>query len=260
MAMSLLSRTLLAILLLLPQMAAACGAVAAATPRIMRASTAEDALTVTFLGHASFLIETPGKIRAVTDYDGRPIQGGPPDIVTMNHAHSTHYTDHPDPRIANVLRGWAQEGKPADIDLTVGDLRVRNVPTNIREWGGSGTEYYGNSIFIFESAGLCVAHLGHLHHLLTPDDLTAIGEIDVLMAPVDGMYTMDHQDMAKVVDQLHPRLVLPMHYFTTDILDGFLDLMRDHYTITMNPGHTTLISRATLPTTPTILVLPGSYY
>ena len=64
-------------------------------------------------------------------------------------------------------------------------MRVRNVPTNIRNWTG-GTERYGNSIFIFEIANMCIAHLGHLHHTLTQQQLDEIGRVDVVMAPVDG--------------------------------------------------------------------------
>jgi hypothetical protein len=95
------SGILLSLMLLLsPQFAYACGVIAQA-PRLMRASLlaeADAALTITFLGHASFLIETPGHVTAVTDYNGVNIPADPPDIATMNHAHSTHNTDHPDPR------------------------------------------------------------------------------------------------------------------------------------------------------------------
>ena len=53
----------------------------------------------------------------------------------MNHAHSTHYTDNPDPGIKHVLRGWGPSPEqPARHDIQVGDVRVRNVPTNIRNW------------------------------------------------------------------------------------------------------------------------------
>jgi hypothetical protein len=99
----------------------------------VRANAAPDTLTITFLGHASFLIATPAGVGAVTDYNGINVPDAPPDIATMNHAHSTHYTDHPDPRIPHVLRGWRDDGKPAEIDLTVGDLHVSNLPTNIRD-------------------------------------------------------------------------------------------------------------------------------
>jgi L-ascorbate metabolism protein UlaG (beta-lactamase superfamily) len=237
---------------------AGCSPIAEERPRVMQAGAAAGGLTITFLGHASFLIETPGGVRAVTDYNGYNVPTDPPDIATMNHAHSTHYTDHPDPRIPHVLHGWRDDGKPADIDLTVGDLHVSNLPTNIRDWQG-GTEMYGNSIFLFESAGVCIAHLSHLHHLLTEQDLVLLGHIDVVMAPVDGVYTMSQQDMATVLDQIHPRLMLPMHYFTHDVVARFLDLVRDRYAVRESDSPTLLVSRATLPERPTIVVLPGGY-
>jgi L-ascorbate metabolism protein UlaG (beta-lactamase superfamily) len=227
----------------------------------MRASTAEGAegLAIRFLGHASFLLTTPGGVTVVTDYSGMHEPPAVPDVVTMNHAHSTHFTDHPDPRIRHVLRGWRDDGGPATIDLRLGDLRVRNLPTNIRNWGG-GTEQYGNSIFVFETAGLCVAHLGHLHHLLTPDDLAALGQIDVVMAPVDGMWTASQGDMVEVLAQMKPRLVLPMHYFGPDILARFLARVRGQYEIRTEPAGSVTVSRATLPDSPTVLVLAGPYF
>ena len=91
----------------------------------------------------------------------------------MNRAHSTHYTDRPEPGIKFVLRGWKEDGKPTDHDLNFQDVRVRSVATNIRDYyGGGGTERHGNSIFIFEVANLCIAHLGHLHHTLTSSSST----------------------------------------------------------------------------------------
>ena len=179
-----------------------------------------------------------------------------PDIATMNHAHSTHYTDHPDPRIPHVLRGWQQDGKPALYDLIVGDMHVSNLPTNIRAWQG-GTEVYGNSIFLFESAGVCIAHLSHLHHLLTDQDLALLGHIDVVMASVDGVYTMSQADVAAVLDQIHPRLVLPMHYFMRDVVERFAELVKDRYAVRLNDLSSLQISRATLPERPTMVVLPG---
>ncbi len=235
-----------------------CSPVAVGVPRVMLAAASADAVSITFLGHASFLIATPGGVRAVTDYNGVNVPVEPPDIATMNHAHSTHYTDHPDPRIPHVLHGWRDDGRPADIDLTVRDLHVSNLPTNIRDWQG-GTEMYGNSIFMFESAGLCIAHLSHLHHLLTEQDLVLLGHIDVVMAPVDGVYTMSQPDMAAVLEQMDPGLVLPMHYFTRDVVDRFVDLVRDRYAVRFSDTPTMVVSRATLPSRPTIVVLPGGY-
>ncbi|MGD9868342.1 MAG: MBL fold metallo-hydrolase, partial [Hyphomicrobiales bacterium] len=135
-------------------------------PRARTASLQNDEVRITFVGHATFLIESPGGVRIATDYAGWHGQGPVPEVVTMNHAHETHYTDYPDPKIEHVLRGWNPEGGPAVHNLTVSDVFIRNVSTNIRRWSG-GTEEFGNSIFIFETAGLCIGHLGHLHHELT---------------------------------------------------------------------------------------------
>lgn len=245
--------------LLAPRFAlAGCAPIAQSEPRVMPADTVPDGLRITFLGHASFLIETPHGVRAVTDYNGVNVPEDPPDIATMNHAHSTHYTDHPDPHIKYVLHGWRDDGKPAQIDLTYRDLHVSNLPTNIRDWQG-GTEYYGNSIFLFESAGLCVAHLSHLHHLLTEQDVAALGHVDVVMAPVDGIFTMSQADMVKVLDELQPRIVLPMHYPSQMILDTFLQLVKDRYLIKENTTPSTVISAEDLPAKPQVLVLPGGF-
>jgi L-ascorbate metabolism protein UlaG (beta-lactamase superfamily) len=237
---------------------AGCAPIAFGMPRVIPADAAPDTLTITFLGHASFLIETPDGVRPVTDYNGYNVPRDPPDITTMNHAHSTHYTDFPDPRIRYVLRGWRDDCAPAQIDLTVRDLHVANLPTNIRD-GQGGTEVYGNSIFLFESAGLCIAHLSHLHHLLSEQDLVLLGHIDVVMAPVDGVFTMSQPDMVAVLDQMHPRLVLPMHYFMRDVVARFVDLVRDRYMVRFSESPTLLLSRATLPERPTIRVLPGGF-
>lgn len=77
-------------------------------------------------------------------------------------------------------------------------MHIHNIATNIRDWNG-GTINNGNSIFIFEIAGLCIGHLGHLHHTLTAEQLQAIGQLDVVMVPVDGGYTMDIGGMIEVL-------------------------------------------------------------
>lgn len=246
---------------LLPSLALACG-VSARSPFLHRASlvAAEAGVTtITFLGHATFAITSPGGTLAATDYSGRHLPPRVPDIVTMNHAHSTHFTDHPDARIPHVLRGWRQDGGPANHDLKLGDMRVRNLPTNIRTWEG-GTRRYGNSIFVFEAGGLCIGHLGHLHHLLTPDDLATLGQLDIVMAPIDGALTSNQGDMVEVIGQLNPRLILPMHYWNEDVLARFLARMRDKAAIIRADTATLTVSRATLPATPTVIVLPGPHF
>jgi L-ascorbate metabolism protein UlaG (beta-lactamase superfamily) len=237
---------------------AGCAPIAMGPPRVWRAAGIDETVRISFLGHASFEIVSPGGVRAVTDYNGYNVPDEPPDIATMNHAHSTHYALDPDPRIAHVLHGWAENGQAPRIDVMVGDMHVTNLPTNIRTWDG-GTERYGNSIFVFETGGLCIAHLSHLHHRLQPADVDALGHVDVAMVAVDGIWTMSQKDAAAVVDQLQPRVVLPMHYFTRDVLDRFLELERGKYAIDVRDSPVLDVSRATLPSAPTVIALPGGY-
>src|SRR5262245_31025372 len=174
-----------------PEMMENCpGLVARQQPRVIpaafkRAALDADQVRITYVGHSTFLIESPKLVRIATDYNDWVKSPILPDIVTMNHAHSTHYTDHPDPGIKYVLRGWRDDGKPAGHDVSFQDVRVRSVATNIRSWGGE-TERHGNSIFIFEIAQMCIAHLGHLHHTLNQQQLNEIGRVDIVLFPVDG--------------------------------------------------------------------------
>jgi L-ascorbate metabolism protein UlaG (beta-lactamase superfamily) len=246
--------------LLLPRLVfAACTPIASNKPRLWQAAATEPSLTITFLGHASFLIETPAGVRAVTDYSGHFGPAEPPDIVTMNRAHGMHHTLYPDPRIRFPLRGWQDGPDPPRHNVVLRDMRVTNLPTNIRALGG-GTTVNGNSVFIFESAGLCVAHLGHLHHLLLPADLDALGRIDVLMIMVDGGYSLGHRDAVALIEQIHPRIILPMHYFSQQNLARFLSFLREKdHLIELRDTPTVEISRASLPSQPTVIALPGPH-
>jgi L-ascorbate metabolism protein UlaG (beta-lactamase superfamily) len=215
-----------------------------------------DAVRLRYVTHAEFAIETPGGALAVTDYNG--LLGNPdvvPDVVTMNHAHPSHYTDHPDPRIPLVLRGWPNAGRAAFWDLQVKDLHIRNVTTDTRGPFGEGAQKDGNSIFLFEAAGLCIAHLGHLHQVPSPVQYAAIGRVDVVMLPVDGGYTMNLASMRQVALGLHARVILPMHWFSPEDLANFLALMQNDYAIREVQGPDVELSLATLPERQTILVL-----
>ena len=238
------------------------GLVAQNGPRVIPAAfklaaLAGDQVRITYVGHSTFLLESPRVVRVATDYNDYVRPPILPDIVTMNYAHSTHYTDNPDPGIAHVLRGWASEyGKPVRHDLQVKDVRVRNVPTNIRDYGG-GTERHGNSIFVFEIANLCIAHLGHLHHTLNQQQMNEIGRIDAVLVPVDGSYTLDLEGMVEVLEGLKAPLMIPMHYFSAYTLTRFLDRMREKFDVEMADTPSVVISKTTLPAKPKVLVLPG---
>lgn len=237
-----------------------CFAVAQGPDSVQRAAfgdtLAPDRVRIHYLGHASFAIETPGGRLAVTDYTG--YLGNPdvvPDVVTMNNAHDTHWTAAPDPRIPHVLEGWANEGGPRLHELDLGEMLVRNVHTDVRSRYGDGVRAEGNSIFVFEAAGLCIGHLGHLHHLPSDEQYASIGRLDVVMVPVDGGYTMAVADMAQVVRRLRSSVVIPMHWFSGASLQVFLTDMATELEVVETGGPAIDLSLRDLPGRPTILVL-----
>lgn len=243
-----------------------CIAIADAAPGISyiqkaawREPVPEFSVRISYINHASFLIQSPGGLNVVTDFTG--FLGGAdlvPDVVTMNHAHETHWTANPDERISHVLPGWGEFGKGIEHHLDLGEMLVRNVSTDIRSrWGG--TEDLGNSIFVFEVAGLCVGHLGHLHHVPNDEQFAALGRLDVVMAAVDGGTTMPLPDVIKVVQRLKSSIVIPMHWFSTYTLDAFLLGIAEDFQVERTGKSWLEVSLRTLPSQPSVMVLQPRY-
>lgn len=258
-------RRVLAVLLLalLPLPAAAAGGclpVASAEGRVLPAGLsaaplpAGAAVRLTFLGHASFLIESAGGISAVTDYNDDVVPPYTPDIVTMDNAHRRHFSPDPDPGIAVVLRGWRPMDGAIRQDVTLGDMRVRSIPTSV--YGRRERDSDGSAIFVFEVAGLCIAHLGHLHQPITDQLLAELGTIDVALVPIDGVWTMPQEEMLAAARRIGASVLIPMHYPNQGVLRHFLALTWDNYRLWVrdSPRPVTL-SRASLPRRPTVLVL-----
>ncbi len=215
----------------------------------------EYSVRIRYLSHASFLIQTRGGLEAVTDYTG--FIGNTdlvPDIVTMNHAHSSHWTSTPNPAIPHVLPGWGPFGEGIEHHLDLGEMLVRNVSTDIRSAMG-GTEERGNSIFVFEVEGLCIGHLGHLHHEPNDAQYAALGRLDVLMVPVDGGYTMALDTMIDVVDRVKSSIIIPMHWFSGYSLNAFIEGVSDRFMIDRRAGPEMVVSLRDLPSRPTVVVL-----
>jgi L-ascorbate metabolism protein UlaG (beta-lactamase superfamily) len=232
-----------------------------ATPVSFRQTAAtSNEVAITYGGHSTYYIDTPAGVRIATDWNGGYRMGRLPDVVTMNRAHSTHYTLFPDPRIPHVFHGWAEDGQPAKISEKIGDVLIRNVTTDIRrfygDYSGANMIKDGNSIFIFEVAGLCIGHLGHLHHQLDDSHFAAIGRLDILMVPIDGTYTMSLDGVSDITRRLRASVVLPMHRFATP-LDELMDKIGKQFAIDVRNERTLRISRETLPSTPTVIILDG---
>ncbi|WP_299406180.1 MBL fold metallo-hydrolase [uncultured Roseobacter sp.] len=216
---------------------------------------ADETVRIHYITHASFLIRSHGGLNMVTDYTG--FTGSAPfipDVVTMNHAHDTHWTANPDPAIPHVLPGWGPFGEGISHHLDLGEVLIRNVSTDIRSQF-SGIETKGNSIFVFELAGLCVGHLGHLHHEPDAAQYAALGRLDVVMAPVDGGYTLDLPTMIRVLKRLRSSVVIPMHWFSLFALDDFLAGMSDDFAVVEVGGPSLDMSLDRLPGRPTVMVL-----
>ena len=248
-----------------------CLAIAQAMPKVVPVAYVkiQDGLTppiveevsIRFVGHSTFLITTPQGVTIATDYNDYAGQGVIPRVVTMNQAHTSHYSENPDPRIEYVLRGWNPEGGKAVIRQQVDDVLIRNVTTDIRGFGFDGESEVripdGNSIFIFEVARLCIGHVGHLHQILDVEDLAAIGQLDVVMVPVDGSMTMSQSAMIETLKVLKARLILPMHYFGAATLNRFLTNLDEEFDVEISPVPEVTVSVRTLPESPKVLVLPG---
>ena len=174
---------------------------------------------LTWYGHSCFLLESASGARIVMDPIPTNIGYLPPadlhaDAVTISHEHSDHTNVALLQGKPRVLRGLTSDKKGwMRIDEKVKDISVRSV--GVYHDGKRGAELGLDTVFIFETGGVRIAHLGDLGHRLTDQQLSAIGSVDVVLVPVGGTGTLDAQEATYVVDQIRPRLlVIPMHFKT----------------------------------------------
>ena len=166
-------------------------------------------MIIRYQGHAFFTIALEnGTVIAMDPYDGfyqYPCRRLPADVVTMSHHHHDH------DGIAAIT------GEYLAVD-TVGLHRLKGLTiTGIGTCHDhhQGTRRGQNLFFVLEAEGLRIGHAGDLGHLLTEDQIKAIGKLDVLLLPVGGTYTIDANEAVSVWKQLAPKVCIPMHYRTS---------------------------------------------
>ncbi len=201
-------------------------------------------LNLTFVGHATFLIQSPAGVKVITDYNDYYRASVLPDIATMNTQRSNHSTETIEPSITHVLRSWSDTGNAAKHDVTLKDVRVYNTPTNLT----GGEDFFDvSSVFVVQSHGLCVAHMGHLRHLLNQKQFSKIGRIDVLLIPVDRRVTQSYEELVHNVKGINPRLIVPMHFNAMFTVDEFLQDISKVYPVKRIKSHKLTINRKMLP-------------
>lgn len=199
-----------------------------------------DELHVRWHGHACFSLDNGYAVIVMDPY--RPDMIGYPEFHVPAHAMlaSHHHEDHDYPPSVRFLPppadGWLQEittGRnwPADPSC----WSYRRVMTAHDDQGGQ--KRGKNTVHILHSAGLTVVHLGDLGHLLTTEQVEAIGSPDLLLIPVGGFYTLDAGQAIEVINQLKPRNIAPMHYqigygnMPISSVDSFLRLAAESWQI-----------------------------
>lgn len=173
-------------------------------------------ITVEWMGHSTFQITSSKGTRVLTDPHGAfdlPRPTLPQHIVTSSHPHGPHSSVHMAPGTPVMLHGISPRGDDwQKISTTIRDVSVYVVPAYHDK--SHGMQRGKNAIFVFRIDEICIAHLGDLGHILTPDQLKLMGKIDILLVPVaGGMFTVTPTEAIEVTKLVKPAIAIPKHYW-----------------------------------------------
>lgn len=162
-------------------------------------------MIITYYGHSCFKLESGG-IVVVTDpfpkkIGLKPFQGKA-DIVTVSHNHWDHNNTSGIKEAPFIIDG------PGEYEIK--KIVIQGIPSfhDKVEGKARGT----NTIYLIQMDKIRLCHLGDLGHELSDNQLEKIGQVDVLMIPVGGIFTINSQEAPKIINQIEPRIVIPMHY------------------------------------------------
>jgi L-ascorbate metabolism protein UlaG (beta-lactamase superfamily) len=213
---------------------------------------------ISYLGHATFLLETGGTSILIDPYDakvGYPMPEVAPTLVLISHEHGDHSHLGMAQGQPRVIRGLAG-GQWRTVKETVDGVAISSVPTY--HDGAQGKERGRNTVFILEAEGLRIVHLADLGHELDEASAGAIGRPDVLMIPVGGHYTIDAAQAHAVVAHLRPGVVIPMHY-KTEVNPGSPIVTVDAFLAgaqrSKQAGHAVTVDKGRVPREPEVWVM-----
>lgn len=173
-------------------------------------------MKIKWLGHATFLVTTDNGTRIITDpyKAGMGMQYGDidekADIVTVSHGHGDHNN-------VAAVRGNPVVINEAGPGETKG-MKINGILTYHDDTGG--TKRGNNIVFCIDIDGVKVCHLGDLGHPLSDKQAADIGDVDIVMVPVGGNFTIDADVATGVVNRLKAKVIMPMHY-QNDRCPGF---------------------------------------
>lgn len=191
-------------------------------------------MKVTWFGHSSFLIENSDNEKILMDpYDevlgGCPYRGSV-NIVTISHNHFDHnFLDYINPGAVIINSVCSYENKT---------IKIQGYPSFHDRF--MGKKRGDNIIYVIETEGYRLCHLGDLGHMLSQEQIDLLGEIDILFIPVEGNFTLDEETAAKLCKKLNSRVIVPMHYKCDNInypchgIEKFIALMKNAMNINSN--------------------------
>jgi len=175
------------------------------------------------------------------------------DVVTVGREHGNHNNVNLVKGKPVVLRGLKEGGNEWDeVNRTYRDVLIYNVPVHQRGVPNYATSLKG-AAFVIEVDGLCILHSGDISDPYNEDQLQLIGHVDIILQVIGGIYTIGPEGALKIVEQLKPKIVIPMHFwYQTGLLERFVDGTHRSRILDTN---TLTISKDTLPPATEIIVL-----
>lgn len=213
---------------------------------------------IEYVTHSTFKITSPKGIIIEVDFAGlasKTGNGRAPDIITLNHTALNDLPHKPATNTKIILAPWSEKTNTAQQHVIIkDDVSIKNFNTDIYENGVMKIPK-GNSIFVFKIAGLCIAHLGNIHHMPSKEQLGSIGNIDIALVPVDGRDNFTYDPLIELLTELQVSVVIPMHWNNNTSEQNFMGDISPYFSIAGYPTNLLSVTTKTLPKSPTIVTM-----